>query len=415
MQTGSGRIDLGFTFPNFPDTGMERISTPAYWYDYNVFLTRSGMLMDALKTVSQQSRIFYSMKANPSRTILKWTIQEGYMTEVSSLGELRHAVASGQRADKLLLLGPGKSERLIKYAMELGIYGIALESLRELNTVLRFHNGITKIFLRINAGSTVPGVKESMTGPDSKFGIAIDQLGDSLGMLRSIDRKLVGIHYYMGSQLLDYRIMVKHHHDVLRRISSYRSKFENIDLGGGFGIPYSTAESELDLQKFASGMRILLQDFGLDDKLIHFETGRYITADCGVFLTRVVDVKDGSGRRILITDGGMNGFMRVAFMKEAHPVRLIFPKLEGGAMRKYSVFGPLCTPLDCFGIDVEMPDRIEEGNIIGIMKAGAYGLSMSPVFFLLQDIPSEYSFINGKIIESAGKIANPEEFFEQMF
>lgn len=394
---------------------LEKIRTPAYVYSYRKFKEGSARLARALSQVSSSVSVFYSMKANAARTMMKWTREAHFMTEVSSIGELRYAMKSGQTADNILLLGPGKHEELMDLALELHIFGIAVESFRELSYVTANHNGKTRIFIRINADRNVPGVTESMFGPESKFGIDISRLGEALEKLDGFDSDLVGIHYYMGSQLTDHETMLSFHREILTYVARYRDRFNSIDMGGGFGIPYSENEHELDLDAFATGLGKILSDLSLEDKHIYFESGRYIAADAGVFLTRIMDVKGDDHRKVLVTDGGMNDFMRIAFMKEHHPIAHVIPDRSSSKMVKSVISGPLCTPLDCFATSALIPADVKEGDMIAIFKAGAYGLTLSPVFFLLHSLPSEYAVRDGGISEITRKDLRTEEIFSSLY
>lgn len=401
------------------DTGvvnkLGKIRTPAYVYSYPKFKERSARLVKALSRVAPSVNIFYSMKANAARTMMKWTREANFMTEVSSIGELRYAMKSGQSADSILLLGPGKDKELMDLALERHIFGIAVESFRELSYVTANHNGKTRIFIRINADRNVPGLTESMFGPESKFGIDIFRLGEVLEKLNGIGSDLVGIHYYMGSQLTDHVTMLAFHREILSYIARYRDRFSSIDMGGGFGIPYSETEHELDLDAFVAGLGKILSDLSLDDKRIYFESGRYIAADAGIFLTRIMDVKGDDHRKILVTDGGMNDFMRIAFMKEHHPIAHVIPDRSSSRTVNSVISGPLCTPLDCFATSALIPADVKEGDMIAIFKAGAYGLTLSPVFFLLHSLPSEYAVRDGEISEITRKDLRTDEIFSSLY
>ncbi len=394
---------------------LSELRTPAYIYSYANFKRRSDLLRNALTKVSPGASIFYSTKANPSRTMMKWTIEAGYRTEVSSEGELKHALKMGQAADRILLLGPGKDNETMEFALNSRVFGIVAESQRELDFLAAHHNGVTVIFIRVNIENTVPGVTESMVGSESKFGIDISELPVAFRKIEGLDAELKGIHYYMGSQLSDYTVMLEFHRRLLSSVSRFSDQFGHIDVGGGFAIPYTDNQSELDLDKFSAGLRSLMDEFSLSRKNLYFESGRYIAAEAGIFLTRVMDVKGSMGKRVIVTDGGMNNFMRIAFMKEHHPIEHVFPDRSASRNVKGIVSGPLCTPLDCFGIDIDLPEDTASGDIIGIFKAGAYGLTLSPVFFLLHNFPSEYAIRDGTVKEITRKDVSSEELFNSIY
>ena len=372
--------------------------TPCYVYSHDSFRSRSRNLVESLNTIrSKEVKVFYSMKANPSPVILNWAREAGLHSEVSSMGELEMALAHGFDPTDIILLGPGKSRALIEAAMTHRILALVVESPREAKIAAELDNGVTRILVRINVEQGIPGLDESMIGGVEKFGINASELGRTLDDLGTVGKDRLGIHYYLGSQILDHETMLKYHTVLLREIAAYSDMIGTVDCGGGFGVPYSDGDTELDLYGFADGFSKLLLSNGLSDKEVWFETGRYVAADCGIFVTTVMDVKKGAnGRTTIITDGGMNDFFRIAFMKSDHPIRLI-NRLGDDHSNETAICGPLCTPLDNFGTSVGLPAGVEEGDLIGIFKAGAYGLSMSPILFLLHSIPKEIAIKDGRV------------------
>ncbi|MCL4330451.1 MAG: hypothetical protein M1533_05600 [Candidatus Thermoplasmatota archaeon] len=389
--------------------------TPCYVYSQKPFRSRSKSLMESLKNIRAGGvEVFYSMKANPSPIILQWAREAGLHSEVSSLGELEMALSHGFKPHDIILLGPGKSRDLIEAAMAHRILALVVESHREANIAAELDNGVTRVLVRINVEQGIPGLDESMIGGVEKFGINVSELGKILGELVDMGKERLGVHYYLGSQILDHETMLKYHTVLLNAISSYSEMVGTIDCGGGFGVPYSENDPELDLHAFVDGFSKLLSMNGLSGKEIWFETGRYVAADCGVFVTRVMDVKRGAGgSRTIITDGGMNDFFRMAFMKADHPIRLI-NRLSDDPVNKDAICGPLCTPLDSFGRAVRLPAAVKEGDLIGIFKAGAYGLTMSPILFLLHSIPKEIAIREGRAFPVSGNDHTPFEIYSRL-
>jgi diaminopimelate decarboxylase len=126
-----------------------------------------------------------------------------------------------------------------------------------------------------------------------------------------------------------------------------------------------------------------------------FELGRYLVARSGVFITRVLGVKESRGKAFVLTDGGMNAFSRPVFMGVQHPIRIL-NKLGQPAEIEYNVCGPICTPIDCLGKEVILPP-VEIGDAVGVFNAGAYGYTMSLMNFMGLAWPAEVMVENGTV------------------
>jgi diaminopimelate decarboxylase len=175
-------------------------------------------------------------------------------------------------------------------------------------------------------------------------------------------------------------------------------ELECIDFGGGFGIPYAEEEPELDLAPVAEAAARLRKEH--PNVRFLFESGRYIVGQSGVFLTRVVRVKESRGRVFVICDGGMNSFLRPVFMRIAHPVRLVNRAGEAPEA-EFDVCGPICTPIDVSGRGVRLP-RPGPGDVVGFFSAGAYGYTMSILGFMSRGRPAELLAGRGRVLEVGG-------------
>jgi len=162
-------------------------------------------------------------------------------------------------------------------------------------------------------------------------------------------------------------------------------------------VPYADTDEELDTDALGSGLDDLLAKYAVsrDGVKLVFESGRYLAAECGVFVTKVVDVKASRGKTFVITDGGINQFLRPQFLKVKHPA-LILNKHRRPPTAVVDIGGPCCTPVDCIAAEVRVP-RPEVGDLVGVFNCGAYGYSMSPMNFLSHPWPAEVFVHKGKM------------------
>ena len=367
---------------------VSRYLTPIYIYDYDLICDSYRVA----RNMCPQFDIFYSLKANPNITICKVLKDLGAGAEVSSAGELEIAEHVGFSSNKIILSGPAKTEDELRTAIEHNIYSISVESFEELryiDSIARKIRKRAKVTLRINLRSENIKVKEVMVGSNSKFGISEDLIIENLRKISLDFVDIIGIHVYIASQILDEETIA----DNLKKTLFYASRLlkrkllscEVIDFGGGFGVPNCNYTRQLNnsilKNKVRKVMHIYRQKFRKTRLIL--ELGRFLIANAGVFVTKVVHIRNN----ILITDGGMNHFLRPVFMNETHPT-LVINRLGENEINTVDVAGPICSPLDVIAKNIEIP-IISTGDILGIFNAGAYGYSMSMLDFLSHKTPAE--------------------------
>lgn len=373
------------------DEIVSAYDTPLYLYSASVIKHKYDKLVSSFPGYE----IFYSLKANPSLAVCARLRSYGARADISSMGELESALKAGFEPRNIAFVGPGKSERELEAAVRAGIYAVAVESPQELELIESLSRKLARpvnVLLRVNTLEE-PASPEMMVGGTSKFGLDEETL---VGRVRGVSLKnarLIGIHVYSASQILDSGFISRHIDYVtdlaLRLSDELGFRLECIDFGGGFGVPYENGEIELDLapiSRAAASAKQRLDHAAPGCRLI-FEVGRYLIAECGVFLTRVLRVKESRGTCIVITDGGMNHFSRPVFMGVKHAVRNL-TRIGLPDDTRCSVGGPICTPIDFLGKYIPMPHP-EAGDILGVFDAGAYGYSMSLVNFMSLGAPAE--------------------------
>ena len=385
----------------------EQIGTPFYLYDGGLVDERARAVVEALDT-----EVFYSVKANPSLAIGQILARvPGLGAEVASAGELAVAQAAGFEPSSILFAGPGKTDEELERLVAAGILADNVESLAEIDRLAAVASRAGKragVGLRLNPAAQLLGAQMRMGGTASQFGIGEEDLAAAATrVLGHPELELRGIHVYTATQVFDPAPLLEHCRSVfelaLRTVDVAGGPLAFIDFGGGFGIPYFDKLDEFDLDTFAAGFRDLHASYRSDPRLagtrVLFELGRYLVADAGIYVTRVVDAKETRGTSFVITDGGMNhhltatGNMGQVFRK---PFPLANLLRLNGAPSKVTVTGPLCTPLDVFGTDIELGEpRI--GDLVGVFYSGAYGYSASNLGFLSHAAPAEVLLLHGAI------------------
>jgi diaminopimelate decarboxylase len=385
-----------------------KFGTPFYVYDAGMIRDR----VEAVRSAFPSFDVFYSVKANPSLALLGLLRSLGAGAETASAGELFLAKEALYDPLDIVFAGPGKTDRELEEAILSRIFAINVESLRELERTARIARllGVpARVALRINTaaglsktgGGSAGPLHEQMAGGPSKFGIDEEKLPQ---LEEHLDRKaleVVGIHVYTASQILDAGEVVENARRAVAAAEHVESvtgeAFPAVDFGGGFGVPHYQDESPLDLPALGAQVEDVFRPYvsGRDTRLI-LELGRFLVSECGVFVSRVIELKESRGERFVITDGGINQFLRPVLMKVNHEARVV-NRLEAPASGAAKVAGPLCTPIDVTSREIETPEGIALGDLVGIFNAGAYGYSMSPQLFLSHPTPVEVLILDGEM------------------
>lgn len=394
----------------------ERYGTPFYLYQGEMISQRVRLVRDALGT-----EVSYSVKANPSLGVCQLIARERQAgAEVASGGELAVARAAGFAPQDIVFAGPGKTDDELRRIVGAGIYADNVESVNEIDrlAIVAARGGKRiGVGLRINPTTQLMGSQMRMGGAATQFGIDQAELQGAVERtLSHPELVLRGIHVYTATQVFDVDALLDHCRNILelglQAADLAGRPLEMIDFGGGFGIPYFEKMGDFDLDRFGGGFRELLSRYLPDPRLAGcrylFELGRYLVADAGIYVMRVVDVKPIRGKTFVVTDGGMNhhltatGNMGQVFRK-AYPL-LNLSRIDAGADVNVAVVGPLCTPLDQFGSDIALTGP-QVGDLIGVFYSGAYGFSASNLGFLSHPAPAEVLLWRGEehLLRAAGE------------
>jgi diaminopimelate decarboxylase len=277
------------------------------------------------------------------------------------LGELERAVRAGIDKDKIILGGPRQDVPLIKRVLELGITQVSLDSLSQWQTWKEVHHKNLKFFPRVNPALD-PKTHEHLA-----TGVATSKFGMTPGQAREVSEALVernqlaGFHVHAGSQITEASV----YDDIFAVLGPlYRDlRPKHLDIGGGFGVP------GFPFEIFKQKILKFVATHNLD---LMIEPGRYLVAEAGVLLTRVLHVKEGALHHI-IADAGMSDLLRPALYGAKHPIRVLGKSTN---LTLVDVDGPLCENADRLGRNVELP-KVEVGDVLVIEQAGAYGFTMS--------------------------------------
>lgn len=359
----------------------ERVGTPLYLYDADILRRRLALLRRAFPGIE----VSYSIKSNPNTEVCKLLASEGLSAGVSSLRELHLAFATGFGPGSIDFAGPGKTDAALEEAI-VGRAGlISVESLAELGRLeaIAAHLGVSvDVLIRVNTVYRPTSAGEFMAGLPSPFGIDEETVP---AVLNSYDRNrinVLGFHAFVASQVLSADNIALQFERVaemaLRFAEAANLPLRVVNFGGGFGVPYSQDERGLDI--VALGREIL--DGPAGDLLSRdgcrgmIEVGRFLTAEAGLFVTRVVDVKTSRGTKFVVTDSGISGLSRPAMPWAQDHGAAVVTRVGVRARNPYKVVGPSCMPSDVLCESVQLPDPAP-GDLLGVYNAGAYGRSMS--------------------------------------
>lgn len=376
----------------------DKVPTPFYAYSATQIKKDFAELKRALP---QDIDYFYSLKANPNKTLVALLHQAGTGCEVCSLAELEIALRQGVAPGDIIFVGPGKHINELMRCCLAGIKAVVVESIEEmvlLNDIAADLGVTQSIALRINPGFSGEKAKLVMSGKPRQFGIdeqLLPQAFSTLGQLAQL--RLAGIHVYLGTRILDWRALANNTQNILTLASTLQQTYDMdldfVDIGGGFGVRYFDKEKALDLATLGQALIPVVNDYRrcFPRSKIVIELGRFLIARAGIFVTRVNYLKPSQDEWFAVCDGGANCHGSAAGINSL--IRRNFPMARLGPSRhsdqhRYQVTGPLCTPTDLLGENIILAE-LRSGDLIGIGHSGAYGASASPVGFLSFGHPAE--------------------------
>ncbi len=321
--------------------------------------------------------ICYAMKANSNLAILNLFARLGSGFDIVSGGELARVIAAGGDPGKTVFSGVGKTRDDMRQALAAGVMCFNVESeseLARLNDVAREMNKKAPVSIRVNPDVDAKTHPYISTGrKENKFGVAFGEaVRIYLKALALGNLKVVGIDCHIGSQLTELAPFIDAFRKVLELVDTLAAEgieLKHLDFGGGLGIRY---RDEMPPPPDAY-VKALLDCVGERRQEILLEPGRSLVGNAGLLLTRVEYLKHGNTRNFAVVDAAMNDLIRPALYDAYLEVRQVVPSTAGS--RRYDIVGPVCETGDFLARDREL--ALTEGDLLAVMSAGAYGMSMS--------------------------------------
>lgn len=353
------------------------VGTPFYLYSEQKLRDNFKSFADAVKPL-KKATVCFAVKSNFNPTILKILAGMGAGADIVSGGELELALQAGVPADKIVFSGVGKTRAELTAAITAGIKQINAESESEIRLINEIAIGLNKtasVGIRVNPDVDARTHEKITTGKkENKFGI---DWNDARRLFLSAEQfkgiSLHGIEVHVGSQILElspFREAFVKTKKMLNDLKEHGVSIQTVDVGGGLGVAYKTDESAPSPADYIAVLQDVLGDF--DGEFV-FEPGRCISGDAGVLIASVVRVKQTGDKRFAVLDAGMSDLVRPAMYDAYHNIEAV----KGGeASERYDVVGPICESADIFGKDRMLPE-LNEGDLIAIETAGAYGAAMA--------------------------------------
>ncbi len=349
--------------------------TPLYVYDFDYMSAQYEELKLAFK--GRKSILAYAVKANSNLSVVRHFAKMGSGADCVSIGEVRRAFLAGIPAYKIIFSGVGKTDDEICEAIEKDILYINIESEAELSRVEMMAKKLAKvsrISIRVNPNidpKTHPYISTGLH--DNKFGVDLSS-AKRMYIKANNSEYLdpVGIHFHIGSQLTELdpiRESAEIVADLVRSLAGINIELKFFDIGGGLGIKY---DDEATIKPYDYAQAILGCLNALDLTIL-CEPGRFLTANAGYFVSKVLYEKQNGAKKFVVIDGAMNDLLRPALYSAYHKITAITD--SKAEPRAVDIVGPVCESGDFFAKDYPLP-KLNHNDLVVVHSAGAYGFGM---------------------------------------
>ena len=364
----------------FPTAKFQDIQTPFYYYD-------TELLRETLRAINSEAQkhegfcVHYAVKANANPKILRIIREAGLGADCVSGGEIEASVRAGFPSSKIVYAGVGKSDWEINLGLDNDIFCFNVESIPELeviNELSAAKGKVARVAFRLNPNVGAHTHANITTGlAENKFGI------DMRDMLKVIEEaqgmanvKVVGLHFHIGSQILDmgdFEALCNRVNELQQELERHYIKVDHINVGGGLGVDYQHP-NRVSIPDFKAYFDTYAKKLKLrPGQTLHFELGRAVVAQCGSLITRTLYIKEGSVKKFAIVDAGFTDLIRPALYQAYHKIENISSNEEPDT---YDVVGPICESTDVFAKQIDL-NRTHRGDLLAIRSAGAYGEIMA--------------------------------------
>ena len=364
----------------FPLDKMERLRTPFYYYD-------AELLRQTLQTIREEVSkhegfcVHYAVKANANPKVLRIIREAGLGVDCVSGGEIEASVKAGFPSSKIVYAGVGKSDWEINLGLDNDIFCFNVESIPELeviNELAAAKGKVARVAFRLNPNVGAHTHANITTGlAENKFGI---DMRDMLKVIEVASQmaniKVVGLHFHIGSQILDmgdFEALCNRVNELQNELERHRIRLEHINVGGGLGIDYQHP-NRVPIPDFKAYFDTYAKKLKLrDGHTLHFELGRAVVAQCGSLITRTLYIKEGYVKKFCIVDAGFTDLIRPALYQAYHKIENLSSEEP---MEAYDVVGPICESTDVFAKQIDI-NKAHRGDLLAIRSAGAYGELMA--------------------------------------
>ena len=367
----------------FPVNKFRELETPFYYYDVNV-------LRETLSCINKEAGkynnfcVHYAVKANANHKVLTIIRESGLGADCVSGGEIRAAIKAGFPTNKIVYAGVGKTDWEINQGLDYDIFCFNVESVPELEIIneLAAAKGKTaRVAFRINPNVGAHTHANITTGlAENKFGISMEDMDKVIDMAGTLPHvKFVGLHFHIGSQILDmgdFVALCNRVNELQEKLCARQIIVEHINVGGGLGIDYAHPNRQA-IPNFTEYFATYHKHLKLrPQQTLHFELGRAVVGQCGSLISKVIYVKQGTNKQFAILDAGMTDLIRPALYQAYHKIENITSEEP---METYDVVGPICESSDVFGKAIDL-NKAHRGDLFALRSAGAYGEIMASAY-----------------------------------
>ena len=364
----------------FPVDKFQALRTPFYYYDMDL-LRQTLQTINAEASKHEGYHVHYAVKANANPKVLTAIREAGLGADCVSGGEIEASIKAGVPNSKIVYAGVGKSDWEINLGLEHDIFCFNVESVPELEVIneLAAKKGkVARVAFRLNPEVGAHTHANITTGlAENKFGIAMRDMEFVIAEAEKLANvKFVGLHFHIGSQILDmsdFEALCNRVNELQDRLESQHIHVEHINVGGRLGIDYETPDNT-PIPDFKAYFDTYAKHLKLrPGQTLHFELGRAVVGQCGSLITRTLYIKEGAVKKFAIVDAGFPDLIRPALYQAYHKIENL---TSDEPMETYDVVGPICESTDVFGKQVGL-NRTHRGDLMALRSAGAYGEIMA--------------------------------------